>query len=47
MPPVWVDEVLMFNVLKAIKNCLIEVVDEDQVVGEFVLKVEDLLKETK
>ena len=47
MPPVWVDEVLMFNVPKAIKNCLIEVVDEDQVVGEFVLKVEDLLKETK
>jgi hypothetical protein len=47
MPPVWVDDLLMFNVPKVIKNCLIEVFDEGQLVGECVLKIEDLLKESK
>lgn len=38
---------LMFNVMKTIKDCVIEVFDEGNLVGECVLKVEDLLKEEK
>jgi hypothetical protein len=47
MPPVWTDEIVTINVPKIIKNCLIEVLDDGELVGECVLKVEDLLKETK
>lgn len=28
MPPVWVDQILTFNVPKVIKNCLIQVYDD-------------------
>lgn len=47
MPPVWTDEIVTINVPKIIKNCLIEVMDDGELVGECLLKVEDLLKETK
>lgn len=44
MPPVWTDEIVTINVPKIIKNCMIEVLDDDELVGECVLKVEDLLQ---
>ena len=47
MPPVWTDEIVTINVPKIIKNCLIEVLDDGELVGQCVLKVEDLLKQTK
>lgn len=33
MPPVWIDDILTFNVPKVIKNCVIEVYDEKNLVG--------------
>ena len=44
MPPVWTDEVLTFNVPKIIKNCLIQLFDNKDLVGSTTITVEELLK---
>ncbi len=33
MPPVWIDDILTFNAPKVIKNCIIEVFDDGELVG--------------
>ncbi len=33
MPPVWIDDILTINVPKTVKNCLIEVFDDSEIVG--------------
>lgn len=47
MPPVWLEDILMFNVIKTIKNCIIEVFDEGNLVGECIFKLQDMLKQEK
>lgn len=39
MPPVWTDELLTFNVPSVIKNCLIQVFDDEEEVGDFTMSV--------
>jgi hypothetical protein len=39
MPPVWKDDILKFNVPKVAKSCLVEMFDDNALVGSHTMKI--------
>lgn len=42
-PPSWEDEILLFNVPRSLKECIIRVLDDDEEVGRIKLKFADII----